>query len=328
MSKGRTDPFHDPFHDAFSRRARKTVKTSGTVTVDVGFIYDQWNTIAEFDLTASGGPTLIASNLWGVDLSGNSQYAAGGIGGLLARTTSNGATYSYTFDGNGNVSALVDASGTVAARYEYGPFGEPIRATGPMANANPFRFSTKYTDEETGLAYFGYRFYNAIMGRWPSRDPIGEHGGLNVNAFVLNDPLDWIDILGLCPGDHYATDVDAAKAAMADARYQVMGQVIERQVEWGGSIYQRPDGQFSYTAPKTDHNRDSVTMPTVPGQVATYHAHTGWGEDKPSDFPRNAAGKQGDVQEAMQKGIRMYVIGADGRMWRANPNGTIDFIPN
>ena len=34
---------------------------------------------------------------------------------------------------------------------EYGPFGEFIRATGPMAKANPFRFSTKYQDDETDL---------------------------------------------------------------------------------------------------------------------------------------------------------------------------------
>jgi RHS repeat-associated protein len=55
-----------------------------------------------------------------------------------------------------------------------GPFGEVIRATGPMAKANPFRFSTKYQDDETDLLYYGYRYYNASAGRWTSRDPIGE----------------------------------------------------------------------------------------------------------------------------------------------------------
>ena len=39
-----------------------------------------------------------------------------------------------------------------------GPFGEVLRATGPMATANPFRFSTKYQDDETGLLYYGYRY--------------------------------------------------------------------------------------------------------------------------------------------------------------------------
>ena len=46
------------------------------------------------------------------------------------------------------------------------PFGEVLRATGPMAKANPFRFSTKYQDDETDLLYYGYRYYNASTGRW------------------------------------------------------------------------------------------------------------------------------------------------------------------
>jgi RHS repeat-associated protein len=53
-----------------------------------------------------------------------------------------------------------------------GPFGELLRATGPMAMANPFRFSTKYQDGETDLLYYGYRYYNASTGRWNSRDPL------------------------------------------------------------------------------------------------------------------------------------------------------------
>ena len=60
------------------------------------------------------------------------------------------------------------------AIYEYGPFGEPIRASGSMATSNPFRFSTKYTDDETGLAYYGFRYYDRGMGCWISRDPVRE----------------------------------------------------------------------------------------------------------------------------------------------------------
>ena len=87
--------------------------------------------------------------------------------------------------------------GTVSANYEYGPFGELVRATGLMAKANPFRFSTKYQDDETDLLYYGYRFYNASAGRWLSRDPIQEDGGLNLVFFIRNDGVNTIDILGL-----------------------------------------------------------------------------------------------------------------------------------
>jgi len=69
-----------------------------------------------------------------------------------------------------------------------------------MAKANPFRFSTKYQDDETDLLYYGYRYYNAGTGRWVSRDPIGERGGLNLYAFVQNSPATTFDALGLFDG--------------------------------------------------------------------------------------------------------------------------------
>jgi RHS repeat-associated protein len=62
-----------------------------------------------------------------------------------------------------------------------------------VAEANPFRFSTKFTDHETDLLYYGYRFYNPSTGRWLNRDPIEEKGGLNLYAFVHNDPTSKYD---------------------------------------------------------------------------------------------------------------------------------------
>ena len=58
-----------------------------------------------------------------------------------------------------------------------------------MAKANPFRFSTKYQDDETDLLYYGYRYYGASTGRWTNRDPWEEKGGKNLYAFVKSDPL-------------------------------------------------------------------------------------------------------------------------------------------
>jgi RHS repeat-associated protein len=101
-----------------------------------------------------------------------------------------------------------------------GPFGEVIRATGLMAKVNPLRFSTKYQDDETDLLYYGYRYYNASMGRWLSRDPIGEDGGLNLYGFVCNSPINLFDLLGLydnccCDKSH----IDAGKNELLK-RYQ------------------------------------------------------------------------------------------------------------
>jgi RHS repeat-associated protein len=66
-----------------------------------------------------------------------------------------------------------------------------------MAKANPFRFSTKFQDDETDLLYYGLRYYNASTGRWLSQDPISERGGLNLYAFGMNSPIQGVDGLGL-----------------------------------------------------------------------------------------------------------------------------------
>ena len=78
-----------------------------------------------------------------------------------------------------------------------GPFGEVIRSTGPMAKANPIRFSTKYDDDESDLLYYGYRYYKPSTGGWLSRDPADEEGGENLYGFVANSPINDADGLGL-----------------------------------------------------------------------------------------------------------------------------------
>ncbi len=76
-----------------------------------------------------------------------------------------------------------------------GPFGEVVRQTGAMANANPFRFSTKYQDDETDLVYYGHRYEKD--GRWLSRDPLNEAGGVNLYAVNRNDCVGRVDSYGL-----------------------------------------------------------------------------------------------------------------------------------
>lgn len=103
-----------------------------------------------------------------------------------------------------------------------GPFGKLLRATGPMAKANPFRFSTKFQDDETDMLYYGYRYYNASTGGWLSRDPIQERGGRNLYGFVYNNPIGRIDRLGLfvetCPGSLEAIVARCACKAAAGGK--------------------------------------------------------------------------------------------------------------
>jgi RHS repeat-associated protein len=159
------------------------------------FLYDGWNPIAILNPQS----TILTAFTWGSDLSG-SQQGAGGVGGLLTvHYVGTAATNCFVaYDGNGNVAGLINATnGTLVANYEYGPFGEVIRQTGPMAKVNPFRFSTKYQDAESDLLYYGNRYYYAGTGTWLSRDPDGENQGFDLYGFVDNSPIDAIDYLGM-----------------------------------------------------------------------------------------------------------------------------------
>ena len=190
-------------YDARSRRVAKTTGTgSGARTY---FFYDGWNLLAEYtgDIHTTQDPapnvTLQRTYGWGTDLSGGGQ-GAGGVGGLLAVHRHQGAypgVYYPTYDGNGNVSEYRDSTGGAAAHYEYGPFGEPLTTPTGVGLELPFRFSTKYEDTETGLLYYGYRYYDPITGRWLNRDPLNERGGKNIYSFVGNTPTSRFDKLGL-----------------------------------------------------------------------------------------------------------------------------------
>ena len=180
------------------------------VTEDLKFVSDPMRFgrhIAELNATNN---TLVRTYVWGLDPSGTMD-GAGGVGGLLVvcNFQSPIGTHFATYDGNGNVVALVNASdGTETARYEHGPFGEPIRVTGSAASLNPFHFSTKRTDNTTDLVFYEYRAYSSTTGRWPSRDPVNELGSQllarrvqpfnlqeenNLYCFVLNDPVNKYD---------------------------------------------------------------------------------------------------------------------------------------
>jgi RHS repeat-associated protein len=186
-------------YDPQGRRISKVVSnwtgSAWSKVTDQRFVYDGWNLIAILDPQS----TILQSFLWGLDLSGSMQ-GAGGVGGLLAVITSTNSNHFCAFDGNGNVAALIAATnGTESAHYEYGPFGELLRASGPMTKPNPVRFSTKFLDDDTDLLYYGYRFYSANTGRWLSRDPIGEKGGKNLCGFVANEAINLFDYRGLEP---------------------------------------------------------------------------------------------------------------------------------
>jgi RHS repeat-associated protein len=111
----------------------------------------------------------------------------------------------YTYDALGSVASLSNHKGKQETRYVYDVFGEVL--AGDLTD-NPYAFTGKRFDAESGLYHFHFRQYDATVGVWTTPDPIGILGGINLYAYVQNNPVNLVDILGLHlggpegPGDH------------------------------------------------------------------------------------------------------------------------------
>lgn len=213
-------------YDGLSRlRSRTDYWWTGTNWYQNGgaaYIYDGSRMIQE----RNGSGTPVVSYTRGTDLSGSLE-GAGGIGGLLARSSGYSAGnwtthHFYHADGNGNITYLVDSSQALAASYRYDPFGNTISSSGPIAATNLYRFSSQLIDLNTGMYAYLYRFYDPSLQRWLNRDPIGEPGGLNLYVYVWNNSIRYSDAFGL---------TDAADLARLLQDTQNLQNQLNRQLQ-------------------------------------------------------------------------------------------------
>ena len=194
----------------------------------------------------------------------------------------------FVYDHIGNVVAVVDDTDAIIAAYEYDPFGNIVTQVGPEADEVPFRFSTKYFDFETGLYYYGYRFYAPQLGRWPNRDPIEEEGGENLYAFCKNNAILCHDCFGLI--DVKVTSLHENSFWEGIFRNAEKYQMIEVRRPSDIIIYRGNSrslyGGFTPSSPHSDHcgttvyigtsiflNQEILRQPTV-GVVYTFSPHT------------------------------------------------------
>lgn len=238
-------------YDAYGRRVSKTVLgnertfngslVNGTWTFSkqTVFLWQDWTLVAEFvRTTPSGSLSLRRSYLWGLDVDGT-LGGAGGVGGLLwvadyvPGITGSNRQLAPCYDGNGNIMSWVENEGGQVLplhRLEYDPYGRllveeearvvrtkkqrDLGVTEEWLERPAFGFSTKYEDVETGLLYYGYRYYAPEMGRWISRDPIGEEGGIDIYAFCYGNPANNADSDGRLVRTGTTLDTPTGVAAM------------------------------------------------------------------------------------------------------------------
>ena len=106
------------------------------------------------------------------------------------------SSFYYIHDGNKNVSEVVASDATLSAHYEYASFGAATVQRGASALENPWRFSSEHAEDDSATIYYNYRHYEPVMGRWISRDPIEEEGGVNLYLSCFNAMTVLQDVLG------------------------------------------------------------------------------------------------------------------------------------
>jgi RHS repeat-associated protein len=159
-------------YDPFGRRIQKA-STGGTTT----FLHDGLNSVEDVD----GSGVVVA------------RYGEGlGVDSPLATVRSNAISF-YEADGIGSITSLTGTSSTITQSYMFDSFG---KTTSNGASTNPFKYTGRDFDSETGLYYYRARYYNSMIGRFISEDPISFIAGINFYGYAANAPLRFVDPTG------------------------------------------------------------------------------------------------------------------------------------
>jgi RHS repeat-associated protein len=232
-------------YDAMGRRISKDVTHSGSLDVVTRFLYDGQETIEErnksntitqqyvygaqfgellvLDRNLTGGPTATGP--------GNQRlfYYQNALGSVYALANTGGnIVEAYQYDAYGHQTVFGSGPGGVVT---FGP-GAVILASGISAVGNPYLFTSQRLDPETGLFYYGARYYDPVLGRFMSRDPLGfAAGDLDLYGYVGDDPVDFADPDGLGRVGHHWIPASVLKALYKE------GSITKQAFEVGMGAY-------------------------------------------------------------------------------------------
>ena len=178
-------------YDPFGRRIQKSGPLGTT-----NYLYDGANSIEE----VNNAGNLLAKYTHGAAVDED-----------LAMLRNGTASY-YHQDGLGSVTSLSSSAGTLAQTYSYDNFGKLTTSTGTLTN--PFQYTAREFDSETGIYYYRARYFDQGVGRFLGQDPMRFRGGVNFYAYTRNNPVVLKDAWGYqgCPAqspNYVPTDPNA-----------------------------------------------------------------------------------------------------------------------
>jgi RHS repeat-associated protein len=274
-------------YDVLGRRTSKSVNG-----VASQFVYDGSDIAAEIGGGAIGANYLRSSN----------------IDEPFIRQAATISEHYHT-DALGSSLALSNAQGASASTYTYEPFG---KTTVSGASSNPVQYTGRENDG-TGLSYYRARYYSPRLQRFISEDPIEFAGGdVNLYAYVYNNPVRYVDLWGLKPGDPYPT----ADAAAINAIMDINPTSISEGREYAGRIYQRSDGTYSYTPPNPGTKDRSYGGPPPKNTKNQGHYHTHGGDDPIYD---NENFSPADKRASEREGVPEYLGTPKGKIKKYIP---------
>jgi RHS repeat-associated protein len=167
-------------YDPFGRRIVKKV-TVNSASTTTHYFYDNGNILFDYDDAGTIG----------------NRYTDGTATDEHLRVDTGKGKYYYHADGLGSIIAVTDTAGIVVQTYQYDAFGNLKDQKNRVKQ--PYAYTGREWDKETGLYYYRARYYDPMEGRFISKDPIGFDGGLNLYNYTDSNPVNKIDPFGLRP---------------------------------------------------------------------------------------------------------------------------------
>ncbi len=206
---------------SYDANGNTTSKTDSTGTTTYAWDYE--NRLASVTLPGSGGTVSFkydpsGRRIYKSSSAGTSIFAYDGAnlieetntsGTVVARYSQglntdeplgmvrSGATSYYEVDGLDSVTSLSSAVGAVSQAYTFDSFGKLTASSGSVTN--PFQYTAREPDSETGLDYYRARYYDPNIGRFLTEDPMGFTGGENFYKYAVNNPINLRDPQGQLP---------------------------------------------------------------------------------------------------------------------------------